>query len=150
VLFPALCRGQGPVAVVSNHLERQYRPMHKGGASSPVIRERGETSSTSWNPALRGCRCLDHCRSANGKDQGSQVLAQHVLPNFRLPYVGYSGEPSFRKVSICSTNQRHTRCSPTPGAITCASLKTKLMSTKYARYNQGRCLCPSGQRRGNK
>jgi hypothetical protein len=41
VLFPALCRGQGPVAVVSNHLERQYRPMHKGDASSPVVRERG-------------------------------------------------------------------------------------------------------------
>jgi hypothetical protein len=106
VLFPALCRGQGPVAVVSNHLERQYRPMHKEDMHllrwfesvvwkmiemrqiSTSERSPRETSRTTWNPALRGYRCLDHCRSANGKDQGSQVLAQHVLPNFRLPYVG--------------------------------------------------------------
>ena len=36
--------------------------------------------------------------------------------------VDYSGEPSSRKFLICSMNQRHTRCSPTPGAIICASL----------------------------
>src|SRR5215216_828894 len=47
--------------------------------------------------------------------------------------VPYSGELSSTKLLICSMNQRHTSCSPTPGAITRALLYNDLVSTRHAR-----------------